>query len=95
MRARKSLVAVSSFLALGCAVLFSAVPASAYTACNSSGDCWHTGSKVEYSGVILSFHDDSWWDAHKGEAQYHWHDADAEHNWQHGYWRNGTWYGGF
>lgn len=93
MRVSKSLVAVSSILALG-SVLFTVAPASAFVACNHDGDCWRTGTKVEYSGVILSFHDDNWWDAHKGDAQYHWHDNDAEHNWQHGYWKGGAWYGG-
>lgn len=91
MRVSKSLIA-ASVLAIGCAVF--AAPASALVACNHNGDCWRTGTKVEYSGVILSFHDDSWWDAHKGEAQYHWHDNDAEHNWQHGYWKGGAWVGG-
>jgi hypothetical protein len=87
----KSLLAVLSVLAFGSVFIFSAVPASAYVACNTSGDCWHTGTKVQWSGVILSFHDDNWWDAHKVDAQYHWHDADAQHNWQHGYWNNGVW----
>jgi hypothetical protein len=94
MRASKSFVAVSSVLALGCGVLFTAAPASAYVACNSSGDCWHTGSKMKWSGAIVSYHEDDWWDAHKADAQYHWHDADAEHNWQHGFWANGVWNGG-
>jgi hypothetical protein len=95
MRAPKSFVAVSSFLAVGCAVLFNGAPALAYVACNSNGDCWHTGSKMQWSAVIVTYHDDNWWDTHKTDAQYHWHDADAEHRWEHGYWRNGTWYGGF
>jgi len=96
MRVSKSFVAVSSVLVLGCAVLLSAAPASAYVACNSDGDCWRTGSKaLDWSGVILKYHDDDWWDAHKGDAQYHFHDSDAEHNWQKGYWTKGTWRGGF
>lgn len=95
MRVSKSLVAVSSVLALGCTLLFKAAPALAYVACNSNGDCWHTGSKMQWSSVIVSYHDDSWWDAHKADPQYHWHDADAEHRADHGYWRNGTWFGGF
>jgi hypothetical protein len=90
MRASKSLVA--SVLAFGCAVLFSAAPASAYVACNTTGDCWRMNSKMQLSGVIVSYHDDDWWDAHKGDAQYHWHDEDARHRWQEGYWRAGKWY---
>ena len=96
MRIPKSLVAVSSGLALGCAVLFSSAPASAYVVCNSNGDCWHTGSKtLDWTGVILKFHDDDWWDAHKGDAQYNFHDSDAQHNWEQGYWRKGEWRRGF
>ena len=92
MRVAKSLMGVSSGLVLGCAVLLGAAPASAYVACNSNGDCWHTGSKaLDWSGVILKYHDDDWWDAHKGDAEYHFHDSDAEHNWQRGYWTKGTW----
>ena len=91
MYAPKSLAAVSSALALGCAMLFSAVPASAYTACNGNGDCWHTDSRVHYPHVKLSFHNDKWWDSHKSDAQYHWHEADADHDWHHGYWNNGEW----
>ena len=95
MRASKSFVAGCSVLAICSATFFSAVPASAYVACNKYGDCWRTGTKVEWAGVILSFHDDSWWDEHKADAQYHWHDEDAGHHWNHGYWRDGKWYGGF
>ena|ERR1700721_678082 len=89
---RVSRYLVASVLALGCGVLVGAAPALAYTACSSNGDCWHTGSKVQFSGVILSFHDDSWWDAHKGDAQYHWHEPDTDHDWHIGYWNKGTWY---
>ncbi|HXB52100.1 MAG TPA: hypothetical protein VNU69_05005 [Rhizomicrobium sp.] len=94
MRLSKSVVALSSLLAIGSAVLFT-VPASAMVACNHDGDCWRTGSKVQYSGVILSFHDDSWWDEHKSDAQFHWHDADTDHRWEHGYWKGGNWVGGY
>ena len=94
MRAQKFLMTFSSVLVIGAAALFIAAPASAYVACNHDGDCWQTGSKTEYSGVILSYHEDSWWDAHKSDAQYHWHDADADHRPDHGYWKKGQWYGG-
>ena len=99
MRALKSVFALSSVLAsvlaVGAAVLLSAAPASAMVACNHDGDCWRTGTKVQYSGVLLSFHEDSWWDEHKTDAQYHWHDADTEHRWEHGYWKGGAWVGGY
>jgi hypothetical protein len=96
MRLSKSLVAVSSGLVLGCAVFFSAAPALAYVACNRDGDCWHTGSKtLDWSAVTLKYHDDDWWDAHKGDAQYHFHDTDAQHNWEQGYWSKGEWRRGF
>lgn len=96
MHISKSLVTVSSVLALGCAVLFTAAPAWAYVACNRDGDCWHAGSKaLDWSGVILTYHDDDWWDAHKGDLQYHLHETDAQHNWQQGYWSKGEWRRGF
>jgi hypothetical protein len=91
MRAPQSFAAVSSAIALGCAVIFGAAPALAYTACNG-GDCWHTDSKVHYSGVKLSFHNDKWADSHKSDANYHWHEADADHDSAQGYWNNGEWH---
>lgn len=92
MRVRISLLAISSVVALGFGALIISAPVSAYTACNSGGDCWHTDSRVHYSGVKLSFHDDKWADAHKSEARYHWHDADADHDAAHGYWNKGEWH---
>lgn len=92
MLALKSLVATVPALAFGCFALFSAQPASAYTACNGSGDCWHTDTRVHYPDVKLSFHNDKWADTHKSDAKYHWHEADAEHDAAHGYWNNGEWH---
>lgn len=94
MHASKAPIAIWSAIALGCAVLFTAAPAFAYVACNSSGDCWQTGSKVKWPGVVLTFHDDSWWDEHKSDRGHRLHDADIHHNWQRGYWANGEWLGG-
>ena len=79
-------------LALGCAVLFSSAPALAYTACNRGGDCWHTDNRVKFSGVKLTFHNDKWADAHKSNAKYRWHETDADHDAQHGYWNKGEWH---
>jgi len=74
------------------AVIASVGPASAYVVCNSNGDCWKTGSKsLDWSGVILKYHDDEWWDANKSDAQYHFHEADGDHQWSRGYWRKGKW----
>ena len=74
------------------AVIASVAPASAYVACNSNGDCWKTGSKsLDWTGVILKYHDDEWWDTNKGNAELHFHDADSDHQWQRGYWRKGKW----
>jgi hypothetical protein len=91
MRIQKSLFAISSVLALGCAGLFISAPASAYTTCNSNGDCWHTDTRVSYPDVKFNYHDDKWADSHKTDAQYHWHDADADHDGAKGYWNNGEW----
>ncbi|HEX4270720.1 MAG TPA: hypothetical protein VHZ32_05005 [Rhizomicrobium sp.] len=73
-------------------VLAIAAPASAYTACNREGDCWHTDSRVHFPGLTLSFHDDKWGDTHRNDTHYHWHDADNGHDWHHGYWRGGEWH---
>ena len=95
MRPSKILIVrIASAAALGSALLLAAVPASAYTACNSEGDCWHTDSRVSFPGVTLSFHDDKWRDAHKDDAHMRWHDADNDHDWHHGYWTNGEWHPG-
>ena len=93
MNATRSLIS-ASVLALGCGVLFSASPAVAYVACNSDHDCWQTNSKaLEWTGLVLTYHNDDWWDAHKGDAKYRLHDADAQHNSQKGYWSKGQWRG--
>jgi len=47
---------------------------------------------VNYPDVKLTFHDDKWQDAHKSDAQYHWHEAEADHDAAHGYWNNGEWH---
>ena len=93
MRGSKLLIAISI---LGGSFILSSAPALAYVACNHDGDCWRTGSKsLDWSGVIIKYHDDDWWDAHKADAEYHFHDADAEHQWDRGYWRKGQWVRGF
>lgn len=66
--------------------------ASAYVACNRFGDCWHTDSRVHFPHVRLNFHPDTWWDHHKTNGRYTWHEVDGGHDWHHGYWDHGTWH---
>lgn len=73
--------------------LLSAVAnASAYVACNRHGDCWHTDSRVHFPHVRLTFHSDRWWDHHKANSHYTWHEIDGDHDWHRGYWDRGTWH---
>ena len=85
---------LASTLAVAAGVVIGAVPASAYTACNRQGDCWHTDSRVHFPGVTLSFHDDKWADKNRNNARYHWHETDNDHDWHHGYWSRGEWHSG-
>src|SRR5882757_10264008 len=61
-------------------------PASAMITCNSNGDCWRTETRITYPNVTFTYHDDPWWEAHKTERTYVFHDTDADHDWHHGYW---------
>jgi hypothetical protein len=83
---------MASVLATASVVLVSG-PASAYTACNREGDCWHTESRVHFPGVTLAFHNDKWGEAHR-TGRYHWHETDNDHDWHHGYWSRGEWHPG-
>lgn len=87
---KRKIILVSSLatLALGLA----AAPASAFTACNNEGDCWHTEARIHIPGVSLSFHSDEWGNAHRDSVHYHWHDSDAAHDWHQGYWSHGRWH---
>jgi hypothetical protein len=66
--------------------------ASAYVVCNRAGDCWHTDTRVHFPGVRLTFHPDAWWDHHKTDSHFNWHEVDGGHDWHHGYWDHGTWH---
>jgi len=71
-------------------VAFGVAPASAYVACNSDGDCWHTDAQVAVPGVTFNYHPDDWyfhqhWDA----GDRHWRDY---HDGR-GYYRGGVWIG--
>jgi hypothetical protein len=85
---------LASALAAAAGAVIAATPASAYTACNGQGDCWHTDSRVHFPGVTLSFHDDKWGDKNRGNGRYHWHETDNDHDWHHGYWSRGEWHSG-
>jgi hypothetical protein len=60
-------------------------PASAYVACNSDGDCWHTTDHYTYQPAFgVTVHDDAWkWGQ---DDKYRWHEHEGR-----GYWRNGAW----
>jgi hypothetical protein len=94
MRGHRIRVAVSSVLALAFATLFCTSQAFAFVTCSSNGDCWKTDSKVRWPGVMLTYHDDKWWDEHKSEQRYRFREADDQHDWRRGYWANGEWHGG-
>jgi hypothetical protein len=79
--------------ALGGGLLL-ASPASAIITCNSNGDCWRTETRITYPNVTFTYHDDPWWEAHKTERTYVFHDTDADHDWHHGYWMKGEWHAG-
>jgi hypothetical protein len=81
----------SKLLLAGAAVaglaIAAAAPASAYVACNSEGDCWHTDRRVTAPGVTLGYHPDDWyfhqhWDANRHFRDYH----DGR-----GYYKGGVW----
>jgi hypothetical protein len=85
-------IVMLGLVAAASALCLASTSASAYTACNKDGDCWHTDSRVHIPGVTLSFHNDAWWDKNKSNARYHWHDADADHDSHKGYWASGEWH---
>jgi hypothetical protein len=95
MHTLKTVLSSAAFTAVaGAGLLFATAPASAYTTCNSDGDCWHTDSRVNFPGVTLTVHDDKWRDAHQSDSHYKWHEADNDHDWHKGYWANGEWHPG-
>jgi hypothetical protein len=66
-------VVLATVFAAASGLCLAAVPASAYTACNRDGDCWHTDTRVHFPGATLSFHTDNSWDANRSNSRYHWH----------------------
>ena len=80
-------ILAAAALAGGLAMMASA-PASAYVACNSVGDCWHTDSRYRAPpGVTFSFHNDDWYFHQKWDDRNHYRDY---HDGR-GYYRNGIW----
>jgi len=65
--------------------------AAAYVVCNRFGDCWHADKRIHFPHVRLIFHSDGWWDHHKANRHYIWHEIDGDHDWHHGYWDHGRW----
>lgn len=68
------------------ALALTAGSASAYVACNRSGDCWHTNSRYNYHpGWGVRVHDNNWrWRSHE---KYRWREHAGR-----GYWgRGGVW----
>lgn len=76
----------------GAGITATAGSAAAYVVCNRFGDCWHTDTRVHFPGVRLTFHADSWWDHHKANRHYTWHELDSSRDWHHGYWDHGAWH---
>jgi hypothetical protein len=74
-------------LAGGIAMMASS-PASAYVACNSVGDCWHTDTRyASPPGVTFTWHPDEWYFHQRWDDRHHWRDYHEGR----GYWRNGVW----
>ncbi len=78
--------AIAAAVAAG-GLAVSATGASAYVACNGTGDCWRVHRHAEYNyrpawGVVT--HPDNWrWSR---SEHYRWHDHPGR-----GYWRDGVW----
>jgi hypothetical protein len=86
-----AMAAVAALMSVG--VLATTVgSASAYVACNGSGDCWHTDQRYAYNpGFGVQIHPDNWYFHHD------W-DHDGDHHWRNhhdgrGYYRSGVWIG--
>jgi hypothetical protein len=82
-----SATAFAALMATG-ALVATAVPASAYLACNHDGDCWHTESRVHAPGVSFDYHPDDWYFHQK------WDGGDRHYRDYHegrGYYKGGVW----
>ena len=82
-----SAAAFATLMATG-ALMTTAVPASAYLACNHEGDCWHTESRVHAPGARFDYHPDDWYFHQK------WEGGDRHYRDYHegrGYYKGGVW----
>lgn len=88
---KKKIVAAAVLAALSAGALaLSATSASAYVACNHTGECWHVDQRYHYREPGIVVHPDDWyfhnnWD----HGRYHW--RAEEHHHDRGFWRNGVW----
>jgi hypothetical protein len=89
MKKALSATAFAALMATG-ALAATAVPASAYIACNrEGGDCWHTEKREHAPGIRFDFHPDDWY------FHQRW-DADRDHHYRdyhegRGYYKGGVW----
>ncbi len=65
--------------------------ASADTACNSEGDCWHVSQRYStYPKALgIKFYSDDWRTSHQADTHYHWRDDPKD---DHGYYDRGEWH---
>ena len=84
--------ALAAILAAG-TIAVTATIASADVACNSSGECWHTGSRygaTSYPPELgIQFYGDDWRKAHEKDTHYHWMKDRSD---DHGYYSHGEWH---
>jgi hypothetical protein len=84
---RKSLIAAL----IGVGTLASAGSASAYMACNTAGDCWHTEKHYNYDKDLgVQYHPDDWYFHQTWNDQNNHHYRDY-HEGRGGY-LNGVWF---
>jgi hypothetical protein len=88
MKKALSATAFAALMATG-ALVATAVPASAYVACNHEGDCWHTEARVAVPGVRFDYHPDDWYFHQRWDANRHYRDYHEGR----GYYRGGIWIG--
>ena len=75
----------------GSALAATAVPASADTACNRYGECWHVASRyTTYPTTLgISFYDDNWWQDRHNHRGHRWLRNRSD---DHGYYMHGRWH---
>ena len=88
MKRALSATAVAALMATG-VLAATAVPASAYMACNHEGDCWHTESRVAAPGVRFDYHPDDWYFHQRWDGNTHYRETHEGR----GYYKSGIWIG--